>query len=170
MTINEAIKICKKSNLSGWDLVEYAQCLVHKNMTYSYGNSFDMPFKAFEKGKGYCWQQAKSLQDILRKLGFRCYPVYATKNQIPETQFEGITVKSRISGHVWCRVSINGIEKDVCPGNVNNKPGKIHFVPLSKIKEWNWFIGFWAYLGSAYVNHKRQKEIDKLKKTNNKLK
>ena len=159
MTLKEAIEVCGKSNLSGWELVEYAQCLVHSNMTYSYDNSFDMPFKAFEKGKGYCWQQAKSLQYILNRLGFKCYLVYATKNQIPETQFEGITVKAHTSGHVWCRVNINGIEKDVCPVNVNNKPGKIHFVPLSKVKKWNWFIGFWVYWGSAYVNHKRLMKI-----------
>jgi hypothetical protein len=32
-------------------------------------------------------------------------------------------------------------------------------MPLSKIGKWNWFISFWAYWGSAYVNRKRIKEI-----------
>ncbi len=151
MTITEAVETCIQSGLSGWRLVEYAQFLVNKNMVYSYDNSFDMPTKAFERGKGYCWQQAKSLQKILNNLGFECYCVYATRNKIPETMFEGITVKAHISGHTWCRIIIGGEEKDVCPGNVNNRPGKIHFVPLSKIRKWNPFVSFFAYWGSAYI-------------------
>jgi hypothetical protein len=132
-------------------------------MAYSYDNSFDMPFNAFKKGKGYCWQQARSLQKILYLLGFNCNLVYAVKNRIPETQFEGIKVKAHISGHVWCRVNINDIEKDVCPGNIDNKPGKVHFTPLSKIKKYNWIISLGCYFGSAYVNHKRLMEIKKTK-------
>ncbi len=159
MTIKEAVETCLQSGLFGWNLVEYAQSLVNKAMAYSYNNSFDMPSKAFEKGKGYCWQQAKTLQRILNFLGFKCYSVYATKNQIPEAQFKNIKVKAHISGHVWCRVEIGSEVKDVCPGNVNNEPGQIHFTPLSKIRKWNWFISFWAYWGSAYTNQKRLKEI-----------
>jgi len=163
MTIKEAIKNCKDSNLSGWELVEYAQHLIHGNMAYSYNNSYDMPAKAFKKGRGYCWQQSKVLQKVLCALGFDCYLIYATRNAIPETQFEGIKVKAHTSGHVWCRVNINGIEKDVCPGNINNKPGKTHFNPLSKTRKWNWFISFWSYWGSSYVNYIRLKEINRLR-------
>ena len=166
METNEAINNCLSSNLSGWELVEYAQKFVHMNMTYSYDNSFDMPHKAFEKGKGYCWQQAKALQNILLTLGFECYLVYATKNQIPEKQYECIKVEAHISGHVWCRVRIGEIEKDVCPGNINNKPGNIHFIPLSTVKKWNSFIGFWSYWGSAYVNYQRLRKIRGKQKTN----
>ncbi len=99
MTIKEAAARCINSNLSGWELIEYAQHLVHNNMAYSYDNSFDMPRKAFEKGKGYCWQQAKTLQMILHDIGVECYLVYAIKNHIPETQFQSIIVKSHISGY-----------------------------------------------------------------------
>lgn len=159
MELNEAIKSCINTNLSGWELVEYAQNLVYKNMAYSYNNSFDMPFVAFKKGKGYCWQQAKVLQKILNILNFDCWLVYAIKNQIPEKIFEGINVEAHISGHVWCKVKIEEIEKDVCPGNNNNKPGEIHFKPLSKVKKWNHFICFWSYWGSAYINRKRFMEI-----------
>ncbi|MDR0288065.1 MAG: hypothetical protein LBI03_10245 [Clostridiales bacterium] len=159
MTISEAIKKCIDSNLIDWELVAYTQRLVNKNMAYSYDNSFDMPVKAFEKGKGYCWQQAKALQKILLTLGFKCYAIYAIRNLFPETQFEGVQIPALTSGHVWCRVKINGEEKDVCPGNIHNKPGEIHFMPLSKINKWNVFISCWAYWGSAYVNHKRLKEI-----------
>ncbi|HCC35561.1 MAG TPA: hypothetical protein DEQ02_08000 [Ruminococcaceae bacterium] len=82
MTIKEAVETCLQSGLFGWNLVEYAQSIVNKAMAYSYNNSFDMPSKAFEKGKGYCWQQAKALQKILRSLGFKCYLVYASINTI----------------------------------------------------------------------------------------
>jgi len=159
MTLEEAVEICKQSFLSGWDLVEYAQSFVNKNMAYSYDNSFDMPTKAFKRGRGYCWQRAKSLQKILNDLGFECHCVYAAKNQMPETQFEGIIVKAHISGHVWCRVTIGEIIKDVCSGNLNNKPGIVHFTPLSTIRKWNCFVSFWAYWISATINHQRLKEI-----------
>jgi len=159
MTIKEAVETCRKSDLSGWELVEFALRFVHKNIMYSYDNSFDMPSKAFKRGRGYCWQQAKSLEKILHALGFKCYCVYATKNQIPEAQYKGITVKAHTSGHVWCRVKIDDAEKDVCPGNINNAPGKIHFTPITQIRKWNCFVSFCAYWGSAYANSKRLKEI-----------
>lgn len=142
-------------------MVEFAQILTHKNMAYSYENSFDMPNAAFEKGKGYCWQQAKALQKILRALGFECYLVYAVKNQMPEKEFEGVKINAHISGHVWCRVKIDEMERDVCPGNIKNKPGKVHFTPLSAVKKWNPLVAFGSYWGSAYVNYKRIREIHK---------
>ena len=150
-------------------MVEYAQKYVHKNMLYSYDNSFDMPYKAFKKGRGYCWQQAKVLQKILQSLNFNSNLVYAVKNQIPEKQFENVKVVAHFSGHVWCRVEIDKIEKDVCPGNINNKPGIVHFIPLSEVKKWNNFISFWSYWGSAYVNKKRLKAIYGLKDNVNTL-
>jgi hypothetical protein len=164
MTINEAVRTCKESDLTGWELVAFAQRLVNKNMAYSYDNSFDMPVRAFEKGRGYCWQQAKALQKILLGLDFHCYAVYAVKNQFPATQFDGVTVPAITSGHVWCRVMIGSEEKDICPGDIDNKPGIIHFKPLSEVKKWNCFISFWAYWGSAYTNRKRLNGIKKLKK------
>jgi hypothetical protein len=165
MTIKEAIKICENANLLDWELVEYAQCLVHNNMAYSYDNSFDLPFNAFKKGKGYCWQQARSLQKILCLLGFNCWLVYAVKTRIPESIFKGIRIKAHTSGHVWCRVNINDIEKDVCPGNIKNKPDKVHFTPLSKILKYNWFISIGCYFGSAYINYKRWIVIKKIMQT-----
>lgn len=164
MTIEDAIKQCRDSELKGWDLVSYAQKLVSANMKYSYSNSFNTPQKAFKKGKGYCWHQSGSLNIILNKLNFESRLVYAVKNLIPNKIFDGLLIKSHYSGHVWCRVRIDGIEKDVCPGNLDNKPGTIHFRPISEIKEWNSWISFWSYFGSAIVNFKRLKEIKRLKK------
>lgn len=164
MTVEDAVKKCKGSGLKDWKLVAYAQKLVSANMKYSYSNSFNMPRKAFEKGIGYCWHQSGALNMILKRLGFDSRLVYAVKNLIPDRVFNGIVIKSHYSGHVWCRVRINGTEKDVCPGNSDNEPGIIHFRPMSEIKEWNQWISFWSYFGSAFVNLKRLKEFERLKK------
>lgn len=159
MTIKEAAVQCRKSGLTGWALVEYAQNLVNHNMPYSYTNSFDLPGRAFQKGRGYCWQQSGALNGILRILGFDSRLVYAVRNQFPAAEFEGITVEAHESGHVWCRVAIDGTEKDVCPGHSENRPGKLHFVPVSAIRDWNSLTAFGSYFGSAYVNRKRYRKI-----------
>ncbi len=163
MDIKEAIAQCKKSGLTGIELIEYAKRLVGSNMKYSYTNSFDFPLRAFQKGRGYCWQQASVLNNILRKLGFKSKLVYSTQNIIPEKQYDGVVVKEHISGHVWCRVCFGGIEKDVCPGNMDNRFGKVHFKPVSKVKTWNAFVCFFSYWGSSAVNSKRFKELQKIK-------
>ncbi len=155
MTLKNAISNCKSTNLTGRELVEYARGFVRANMAYAYDNSFDMPSRAFEKGRGYCWQQAKALQRILNALGFECRCVYAVRNRIAARRFMGSTVGEHVSGHVWCRVKLNGAEHiDVCSCG-------IEFTPLSEVRRWNSFVGFWAYWGSAYVNRKRFKEIMK---------
>lgn len=164
MTIDHAIKQCRESSLSGWALVEYAQRIVASHMTYSYSNSYDSPEKAFEKGRGYCWHQASALNTILQALGIQSRLVHAVRNLIPEKVFEGVSIPEHVSGHVWCRVAIDGEEKDVCPGHRDNRPGAIHFQPLSPVKEWNRVIAFFSYWGSAMVNAWRLRKINMKKK------
>lgn len=161
MKIEEAVIQGRNSGLKGWELVEFARKLVASHMKYSYSNSFDMPGTAFRKGRGYCWQQAASLNKILKGLGFDSRLVYAVKNLIPEKYFEGVLIEEHYSGHVWCRVKIAGAEKDVCPGSINNSPGKLHFTPVSEIKEWNFITGAGSYFGSIAVNYKRLSRIKK---------
>jgi hypothetical protein len=163
MTVDDVVKQCRNSGLNGWELVEFAQKLVSGNMKYAYNNSFNMPKKAFKKGKGYCWHQSGVLNSILRKLDFKSRLVFSVKNLVPEKMVEGVLIKEHYSGHVWCRVNFDGVEKDVCPGSIKNKPGVIHFKPISKVKEWNAWIGFWSYWGSFVVNYKRFKEFKRLK-------
>jgi hypothetical protein len=165
MTINEAIKQCRSTSLSGWALVEYAQRLVSSNMTYSYSNSLDSPEKAFEKGRGYCWHQASALNKILVSLGIESRLVHAARNLVPAKEFEGVSIPERVSGHVWCRVTIDGVEKDVCPGHKDNRPGLLYnFKPLSSVKEWGPVIAFFSYWGSAMVNAQRRRKINMKKK------
>lgn len=164
MNLKSAIETCYDTGLSGWKLVEFAQHLVNRNMKYSVENSLDSPQAAFEKGQGYCWHQASVLNAILRELGFDSRLVHALKNLFPEVELAGAIVNNFVSGHVWCRVTIDGLEKDVCPGNKNNMPGIIDFKPLSKVLEWSRGIEFLTYFGSALVNFHRGKKYGKIKK------
>lgn len=159
MKLQEAVGVCKNSGLQGVELIEFAQRLVNSNMTYSYSNSFEFPSRAFERGMGYCWHQASALNRILRALGASSRMVYAVKTVIPPREHEGRIVGEHISGHVWCRVRFEGEERDVCPGNPDNRFGTVHFTPLSKVKNWNRWICFWAYWGSAWVNAGRRKKL-----------
>ena len=163
MKINEAITLCRECGQTGGSLIAYAQSLVSQNMTYSYTNSFDLPHKAFEKGRGYCWQQASILNELLKNCGFKSRMVYCTKNSFPPKVYDGVTLPQTVSGHVWCRVFCDGQEGDVCPGNPNNRFGSIHFKPLAPVKNWNAFVCFFSYWGSAALNHARFCKIQEQK-------
>lgn len=164
MTIENAVEICRATGLTGWELVEFAQSLVHQNMEYSITNSLDSPQQAFERGQGYCYHQASTLNMVLLDLGFHSRLVHAFRNLFPKAEFSGAVVRDFVSGHVWCRVTIDGVEKDVCPGSANNKPGVVHFKPLSKVLEWNKRIEFATYYGAALVNAHRKNKYEKVKK------
>lgn len=156
-TIEDAVRICREAGLEGWSLVAFAQRLVNKRMPYSFFNSFDLPKRAFERGMGYCWQQAGALNMILKRLGFNSRLVHAVRNEFPDVIRDGVTLHLGVSGHAWCRVRIGDEEKDVCPGSPDNKPGKVHFKTLSKVYNFRGPIVFFSYLGSAAVNRKRGK-------------
>lgn len=158
--ISEAIEQCRKSGRTGVALVEVAQALVSSTMMYSYSNSFDLPSRAFRRGRGYCWHQASTLNRILNGLGLESRLVYATRNRIPEKRVGDHTVQEHVSGHVWCRVRCDGLEGDVCPGNATNRFGQVHFEPLSRVRNWNGFVCFFSYWGSAWVNWRRRRRME----------
>ena len=164
MNLESATEICLETGLAGWELVESAQRLVNRNMKYSVEKALDSPQVAFEKGQGYCWHQASALNAILRELGFDSRLVHSFKNFFPEAELAGVIANGFVSDHVWCRVTIDGIEKDVCPGSKANVPGVIHFRPLSKVLEWNKRIEFLTYYGAALFNFHRGKKYGKIKK------
>lgn len=163
MTIDGAVSVCRETGLSDWELAAFAQRLVAGRMSYSYFNSFDSPKTAFEKGMGYCWQQAGALSMILKKLGLDCRLVHSVRNSFPDTVREGVTVHIGVSGHVWCRVRIGDDEKDLCPGNPANEPGKVHFKTLGKVHEFRGPIIIFSYLGSAMINRRRGRRFLKAK-------
>jgi hypothetical protein len=52
-TLGDAVAACRRSGLSGWELVTYAQRLVCRKFThYSCRNLWDTPAQAFRRGMG----------------------------------------------------------------------------------------------------------------------
>lgn len=136
-----------------WPLVEYAQKTVARQMShYGFWNAFDSPGRAFRRGMGYCWQRASALELILRQLGFEVRKVHAFLNRFPPREVEGESIPGHCLGHVWLRVTIDGVEKDVCPGDVDNAPGSLHFKSLTRVREWGPVIFLLTYLGVPVFN------------------
>jgi transglutaminase-like putative cysteine protease len=82
-TITDAVAACNRSGLTGWELVAYAQHLVARKFTYSRLNTWDSPTRAFERGRGYCEQQALALKAIYDALGIQTRPVFALRCAFP---------------------------------------------------------------------------------------
>lgn len=121
-------------NLEGWQEVLFVQRFVREQMKYSFDYATKRPIKAFEYGKGDCWQQAWCVMYILRRLGYRCYIVYSFKNKKLDIIEEN---KIPLTCHAWCKVKYNHETKSVCTCNINNYPGKVHFETIGKIYRYN---------------------------------
>lgn len=174
ITIEDAVKASQKTNLEGWALVEFAQHLTARKFSYSRRNPWDSPSRAFERGLGYCQQQALALNAIYEQLGIDSRVVYATRCRFPSTQGSGSSQPARVPypswlkawfgdeedvlGHCWLRVRVEETELDVCPGNINNKPGKVHFEILSPVRTLHPFIRPFTHLGSVMLNLMLERE------------
>lgn len=161
MKIEECLQECRKSGLAGWELVAYVQVSVMKQMKYSYDNPAALPRKAFEQGRGYCVQQAWCTRHILRKLGFKCETVYCPRVQVVGKIFDGKVVEPFLSGHVWNRVTINGVTKDICTTSEDNRPGKVAFQPLASVRPYGPIIAVFGWLGSIPACIIRRKKLNR---------
>jgi transglutaminase-like putative cysteine protease len=132
-TIPDAVAACRRTGLAGWELVAYAQQVVARKFTYSRLNTWDMPARAFERGRGYCEQQALALKAIYDTLEIQARPVFAVRCAFPSKTVDGVRWSGGVSGHAWLRVRIGDEERDVCPGSVENTPGRTQFQPLSPV-------------------------------------
>ncbi len=147
----------RASGKTGWELVAAAQKLVNAKMAYSRRNGWDTPALAFRRGMGYCQQQGMALWLILHKLGIEARPVQALRCQFPPAVIHGYPEPGRISGHMWLVVTIDGEEKDVCPGHPDNKPGKVHFTRLSRRTSYGPILRMLGHIGSMVVNAQRDR-------------
>lgn len=154
-TIDDAVDYLRNSGKTGWDLVAAAQSLVNAKMVYSRRNGWDTPARAFRRGMGYCQQQASALLIILRQLGIDLRPVQALRCQFPPKQIHEYDDPGGISGHMWLVVTIDGVEKDVCPGHPENVPGKVHFTRLSRRTTYGPVMQLLGHIGSMIVNVQR---------------
>ncbi len=154
-TIDDAVEACRRTHLQGWDLVVYAQNLAAQKFTYSRLNTWDTPSRAFERGMGYCEQQALALKKIYDKLGIETRPVFAMRCKFPAKVVDGVPWPGGISGHAWLRVRIGDEERDVCSGSVNNTPGVTQFEILSSVLSWKPWIRPLTHIGSSLENIRR---------------
>jgi hypothetical protein len=151
-TISDAIAACRRSGLQDWDLVAHAQHLAAHKFSYSRRNAWDTPARAFERGMGYCQQQALALNQIYAGLGISAQPVYTQRAFFPPKVVHKVWEPELISGHTWLRVRIGDEVKDVCPGSPANHPGKVHFIAFSKVQPLTPAFAIVAHFSSAIVN------------------
>jgi hypothetical protein len=154
-TLEEAAEACRRTGLTGWDLVSYAQQLAAWKFTYSRLNTWESPSRAFERGRGFCQQEALALRQIYDRLGLEARPVYATRCRFGPKVVDGIPWKGGNSGHTWLRVKVGGDERDVCPGSVTNRPGRVHFEILSPVRPLYPWLAPLLHLFSAIENIRR---------------
>jgi hypothetical protein len=158
VSIADAVQACQWSGLEGWGLVAYAQNLAARKFSYSRRKPWDSPGKAFERGMGYCQQQALALKMIFDRLGIRSQPVYALKCSFPPKVVHGIPEPGGVSPHTWLDVTLGGESKYVCPGDANNRPGILHFEILSEVRPLARWMQPFSHLGSVVENARRDRK------------
>jgi transglutaminase-like putative cysteine protease len=146
LTLSQATQQLMETGKTGWDRVEATRALVAERMQYSRRNSFDSDAKAFERGYGYCTQQAYALVDLLTRLGFEARAVYAFRNRFPEGQ---------IGGHTWVSVSLNGETRFIDIVFYDAESGEITFQPISKIYNHTPLFKILTRSGDAALNAHR---------------
>jgi hypothetical protein len=126
-TLDEAVAVCQRSGLAGWELATFAQCLVHwKFAYYSCRNLWDTPAQAFRRGMGYCTQYNLALKQLLDGLGFETQAVFSLKVRVAD-------LPDWTMGHTWLRVFVDGETRDVCAGRASNLPGRVNFTPVGPV-------------------------------------
>lgn len=141
VSMRDAVELCRRSGLQGWDQVAFAQELVaRKFAVYSTLNLWDPPGRAFAHGSGYCTQYNLALARILERLGFQTRAVFARKVQVFDNADWSM-------GHTWLKVTIDGETRDVCAGRIENRPGVVRFRPLTPVREGRRITLLFSHLG-----------------------
>lgn len=157
-TVEDAVRVSHQTGLTGWALVDFAQHLVARKFTHSRLNPWDSPERAFQRGLGYCQQQALALQQVMERLGIASRPVFATRCAFPAQVVDGLLEPPRVSGHVWLRVTVDGEERDVCPGNDENSPGVTHFRVESAVRTLHPLLRPFTHVASVAENVRRHRQ------------
>lgn len=146
LTLAEAATRLRASGKGGRDLVEAARALVAERMEYCRRNSFDSPERAFERGYGFCTQQAYALADMLRRLGIEAKEVHAFRSEFPD---------GTVGGHTWVRVTVDGEERDIDSVFFDAEMGKVTFTSLSRVRNHTPLFKRVTGWGEAAVNAHR---------------
>lgn len=146
LSISQAVEDLRETGGSGWDLVEAARALVEERMQYCRRNSFNHASRAFERGYGYCQQQAHALTAVLVRLGFDAKVVHAFRNRFPD---------GSVGGHAWVRVNMDSQARQVDSIHYDVERCAIDFTPLTKVWEYTPVFRLFAGWGCAVVNAHR---------------
>jgi hypothetical protein len=146
LTLPQAAEQLIETGKSDSGLIEAAHALVAKRMIYSRRNSFDNYATAFERGYGYCSQQANALADLLSRLGFEAIVVHAFRNRFPD---------GRVASHAWVQVLVDGRVIYIDSLFYDAQRSAITFTPLSKVREVSPVIKILERWGAGAVNAHR---------------
>ncbi len=146
LTLPEAARRLRATGKRGMALVEAARALVAGRMQYCRRNSFDSPGKAFERGYGYCTQQAYALVELLTRLGFEARVVHAFRNRFPDGSG---------GGHAWVRVWVDGNVRSVDSIHYDAEAGQPTFTALSPVLNHTPLFRLLSQWGEAAVNAHR---------------
>ena len=128
-TIADAVRVCRETGLTGWELVDHATHLVHdKFSTYSAWHLWERPAVAFTHSRGYCNQYNLALAAVLRGLGFEVSAVHASRVRMWHSR------PWWHNGHAWLRVTHAGRTLDVDASQASNRAGSVGFVPVTEIR------------------------------------
>jgi hypothetical protein len=146
LSLSQTTQRLLETGKNGWDLVEATRAMVAERMQYSRRNSFDSDAKAFERGYGFCTQQAYALVDLLTQLGFKAKAVHAFRNIFPD----------RIAGgHTWVRVSLDGETRFIDSIFYDAESREMTFQPMSKIHNHTSLFKLLTRSGEAALNAHR---------------
>ena len=135
-------RLCRATDLRGWNLVDHAMRLVSAQFsTYSVLHPWESPEAAFRRGRGFCTQYNGALAIILLELKLQAWLVYA-----PRVRFDD--QPDWALGHKWVRVRIDGDVRDACARSLHNAAGRVHFEPTDRVRRLNRSTRFITTTGS----------------------
>jgi transglutaminase-like putative cysteine protease len=146
LSLAEAASQLAATGRTGTALVEAARALVADRMQYCRRNSFDSPATAFERGYGYCVQQAYALTDLLARLHVEAKVVHAFRSRFPD---------GTVDGHAWVRAIVDGKERDIDSLFYDADTGELTFTPLTKVLDHTPLFKAVTQWGEAAVNAHR---------------
>ena len=146
LTISQAARQLQDTGKTGWVLVEAARALVAERMQYCRRNAFDTAERAFERGYGYCTQQAYALVDLLTKLAYEAKVVHAFQNRFPDGE---------MGSHAWVSVTVDDETRYIDTLFYEAQTAEITFTPLSEVLDITPAFKVLAWWGGTAVNAHR---------------
>lgn len=146
LTLEDAAVRLAATGQTGPALVEATRALVTDRMQYCRRNSFDSPTTAFQRGYGYCVQQAYALADLLARLGIEAKVVQAFRNRFPD---------GTVGGHAWVRVTVDGEERDIDLIFYAAETGELTFTSLTSVTNHTPLFKLVTQWGEAALNAHR---------------